>query len=143
MIARAGNDVITLGVQGIVISADRRSVLLVRHSYRPGWHFPGGGVERGETLDCALKRELLEETGVVIIEPPKLLGLYTHFNIFPGDHIAVFMIDRWRQDRVPAANSEIAEQQWASIDALPEGIAPGAKRRLDELFAGRPRDTKW
>jgi 8-oxo-dGTP diphosphatase len=40
------------------------ALLLVRPSYRAGWHFPGGGVRRGETPDTAARRELAEEVGL-------------------------------------------------------------------------------
>jgi 8-oxo-dGTP diphosphatase len=48
---------------------DRDQLLLVNHSgmtSRNFWSPPGGGVEFGETLEMTLKREFLEETGLVV-----------------------------------------------------------------------------
>jgi 8-oxo-dGTP pyrophosphatase MutT (NUDIX family) len=40
------------------------TILVVRHSYRPGWSLPGGRVKRGETAERAAQRELEEEVGL-------------------------------------------------------------------------------
>lgn len=135
-------DVVTLGVQGVVIDPAKR-ILLVRHGYRPGWHFPGGGVERGEEILTALERELLEETGVALTAPPALLGLYANFEAFPGDHIALFRVAEWRRDAVPRPNAEIAESRFFSIDEIPADTVRGAVRRLDEIFRGAPQSDFW
>jgi ADP-ribose pyrophosphatase YjhB (NUDIX family) len=55
----------SLGVRGIVISADDE-VMLVRHGYVSGWHFPGGGVEVGETCVESITRELEEEACIAL-----------------------------------------------------------------------------
>ncbi|MBA2126496.1 DNA mismatch repair protein MutT [Hyphomicrobium methylovorum] len=135
-------DRITLGVQGVVAD-ETGSILLVRHGYRPGWHFPGGGVERGETVETALARELNEETGVSIIDSPRLFAIYTNFAAFPGDHVALFIIDRWQRDHIPKPNAEIVEQRFFARDALPPDITPGAARRLGEIFGTTQRTSAW
>jgi ADP-ribose pyrophosphatase YjhB (NUDIX family) len=133
---------VTLGVQGL-IADDQSRVLLVRHGYRPGWHFPGGGVERGERVEHALRRELLEETGIVITGPASLFGIYTNFEAFPGDHVALFRVGHWRQHYVPAPNSEIAEQKFFALDQLPETLTPGTRQRLAEAFNGAEKSKTW
>jgi len=53
---------------GAVIVEDGK-VLLIRRRYEPlkgHWSLPGGMVEVGETLEAALAREMLEETGLVV-----------------------------------------------------------------------------
>jgi 8-oxo-dGTP pyrophosphatase MutT (NUDIX family) len=42
------------------------ALLLVRTSYLVGWHFPGGGIRRGETPEAAARRELDEEIGLTV-----------------------------------------------------------------------------
>lgn len=133
---------LTLGAQGVVINSSSE-VLLVRHGYRPGWHFPGGGVERGETLEAALLRELLEEAGVSLTRGAELHGMFANNANFSGDHIAVFMIRHWEQPEVPKPNAEIAEQGFFPFDKLPDATDPGTRRRIDEIFNGKQRGADW
>jgi ADP-ribose pyrophosphatase YjhB (NUDIX family) len=133
---------LTLGAQGVVVDA-RSHVLLVRHGYRPGWFFPGGGVERNETLRIALARELEEETGVIPTGQPVLHGLFSNTDNFPGDHIALFIVREWEQPRVPSANAEIAEHGFFAVDDVPAGTDAGTRRRLAELFNDAELSDKW
>jgi len=133
---------LTMGAQGIVLDANNR-VLLIRHTYRPGWHFPGGGVEKGETAELTVMRELKEEAGVQCVKRPELFGLYANFKAFPSDHIALFVMRDWAQPAVPAPNREIAEQTFAAQDALPDGTIGAVKRRLEEVLQGAERSTVW
>ena len=133
---------LTLGAQGAVID-DRQRVLLVRHNYRPGWHFPGGGVERRETIADALKRELHEDAGVLVSGAPKLHGIYANFEAFPGDHVAFFIPKDWTQPLVPEPNCEIAEQGFFTKDQLPAETALAVRRRLAEIFDSVPVQPDW
>ena len=58
----------------VVVAVLRREdqVLLVRQQgpgdAKPSWTLPGGVVEAGELLTEALERELMEETGLTVVE---------------------------------------------------------------------------
>ena len=133
---------LTVGAQGVVLD-ERNHVLLVRHGYRPGWFFPGGGVERDETVETALAREVREEAGVILKGPAELHGQFANIDRFPGDHIAVFVVRHWEQPSVPRPNPEIAEQAFFAPDALPGATDAGTCRRLSEILGGAPRSPKW
>jgi len=56
-----------VGVGAVIVDAGR--IILIRRKYEPlkgHWSLPGGMVEVGETLEAALAREMLEETGLVV-----------------------------------------------------------------------------
>ncbi|MGE5260407.1 MAG: NUDIX domain-containing protein [Actinomycetota bacterium] len=132
----------TLGAQGAVIDNEDR-VLLVRHGYRPGWWFPGGGVEWGETIEMALARELEEEVGVSLTGPPALHGIFSNNASFPGDHIAVFVVREWKRPVEFWKRGEIAEAGMFTRNDLPEHTDPGTRRRITEIFDGAPLNPLW
>lgn len=133
---------LTLGAQGAVIDAEGR-FLLIRHTYRPGWHFPGGGVEKSEPVELALQRELSEEAGVVLDAQPDLFGLYANFRFFPGDHIALFVVRRWHQPVAPRPNREIAEHGFFAADAVPETTHESTRVRIAEILGRQPKSPLW
>jgi ADP-ribose pyrophosphatase YjhB (NUDIX family) len=133
---------LTLGAQGAIIDKDNR-ILLVRHSYRPGWFFPGGGVEWNETIETALARELEEEVGVSLTEAPELHGVFANFASFPGDHIAVFVVRHWRRREDYYRKGEIAEARMFERQDLPEETDRGTRVRLAEIFDGAPINPLW
>jgi len=132
----------TLGVRGACFDAEGR-IFLVRHSYMPGWYLPGGGVERGETVHEALVRELREEGGIEMDDPPSLLGVYLNAKR-PRDHVLVFVSRRIRRPAPPGyPNSEIAEAGFFDVAALPEATTPATRRRLGEIASGAPATPYW
>lgn len=132
----------TLGAQGVVIGEEGR-VLLVRHSYRPGWWFPGGGVEWGETSEDALKRELEEEVGVRLEGPPELHGIFSNNANFPGDHIALYLVRQWTREGTYRQTMEIAETGMFAPGDVPGETDAGTLCRLGEIFDGAPLSAKW
>ena len=132
----------TLGAQGAVIDGQGR-VLLVRHVYRPGWCFPGGGVEKGETLVEALARELDEEVGVTLTAAPNLHGVFSNYANFPGDHIALFVVRHWQRRSDYRRRGEIAEAGMFARHELPDRVDPGTRARLDEIFDQAPIGAHW
>ena len=129
-----------LGARAVLLDGDR--VLLLRHTYMPGWHFPGGGVEPGETAEAAARREAEEETGVRVEGPMTLLGLYLQKNEATNrDHVAVYVSRQFREVKPFRPNGEIAEIGWFSFDALPGKMNPGTARRIAEIAAGTDERT--
>ena len=131
----------TLGVRAAIFDGEDR-VFLVRHSYVPGWHFPGGGVERGETLRAALDKELREEAGVELTGPAHLFALYSNEAKFRGDHIALYVVKDW-QACEPDHRGEIAETLWCRPGALPADTSVATRRRIGEVLDGVPVSETW
>jgi 8-oxo-dGTP pyrophosphatase MutT (NUDIX family) len=132
----------TLGVRGVVLDADGR-VFLVRHSYVSGWHLPGGGVEVGESFREALRRELMEEGRIELAGEPALHGVFFNSHVSRRDHVAVYVVRQFRQDRPPDPNREIVECGFYDANALPAETTRGTRLRIAAVLDGVAPVSTW
>ena len=109
----------SVGAICIVERADG-ALLLVRHSYRARWGFPGGLLKRGEDVRTAARREALEEVclpvelvdepAVVVEAPVRRVDVIFRCRPAPDADLSA----------VRPVSPEIVETRWFPPDALPE-----------------------
>jgi ADP-ribose pyrophosphatase YjhB (NUDIX family) len=122
---------VRMGVRVVMIQEDK--VWLVRHTYLPGWFLPGGGLDRGETLEEAARREAREETGGELNDVT-LLGVYTNFVQWKTDHTAVFLCGDFTI--TGKSDGEIAEVRSFSLNALPKETYISHRNLLEKYRSG-------
>lgn len=138
--ARALWSPVVLGVSAIAQDKGGH-VLLVRHTYKPGWALPGGGVDRGEPPLEAVLRELREEVGLLRSVPPEFFALYTRKSVWATNVVAVY---RLRDVEIAFKRSlEIREARFFNPRHLPDDTLPGTVRRIAEALAGKTPDFYW
>lgn len=131
---------VAFGVVAIVEDRNGR-VVLVRHTYRPGWHLPGGGVERGEAPTIAILRELKEEIGLLRSDAPLLRDVFARKVGIVTNVIALYRVSNAELDFKP--NFEIREIVHADPADPPPDTVAGARRRLAELVGEAAPNGRW
>jgi len=117
-----------VAVAGLVTDVQGR-VLMLR-SPRRDWEFPGGQVEEGESLTDALRREILEETGVTV-SVGALVGVYSNVK----SHIVMldFLCDYVGGDLKTSAESP--EVAWVERgEVLARIIRPAIRDRMRDML---------
>jgi ADP-ribose pyrophosphatase YjhB (NUDIX family) len=105
---------------GAVVVDTAGRVLLVRRGRPPSvgsWTLPGGHVEPGETLDAAVVREVLEETGVAarVVGTLGVVAVAREgFSYAIHEHLLVPV----NAEVAPVAGDDAAEARWVSRDDL-------------------------
>lgn len=93
------------------------------------WSFPAGFVERGEVVEDAAVREVLEETGLTIALGP-LIALISS----PGETVVLAVYTGTITDGAQQAGDDLAELGWFSPHELPELAFPHDRAIIERLF---------
>jgi hypothetical protein len=87
-------------------------------------------------------RELREEAGVDPIGRPQLVSVHSNEAVFRGDHVLVYRVDAWRE--VPSsAHGEIHRRAFFALDALPDDVTTGTRRRIAEALGKDATTLHW
>lgn len=109
-----------IGVSGIVFNG--ANVLMIKRGQAPAqglWSIPGGKLEPGETLAEACRREVEEETGL-LIEVQQIAAVVERkqegFHYVIVDFLAVLADASGTE---PTPQTDVSEAKWIAIDDLP------------------------
>jgi 8-oxo-dGTP diphosphatase len=115
---------------GAVVFNQRGEILLLDHLLRPGsgWGIPGGFINPSEQLEDAVRREVLEETGLEI-KNVKLIWVRTIYR-----HIeAIFLAEGVGEAAVKSF--EIKEVKWFSPDRMPPEMSKSQAEIIREVLS--------
>jgi ADP-ribose pyrophosphatase YjhB (NUDIX family) len=123
--------VTSVGVR--VLIENEGQVLLIKHTYRNGFYFPGGGVRRGEDFAQACKREVFEEIGLVI-DKLQLVSVYRNFLENKNNCVLIYRCGKVvNPDELKPDGVEVAEAIWVDPANPPKEASYYTKQALDSL----------
>lgn len=113
---------------GAAVLGPMGRLLAMRRRDNDAWQLPGGILEKDEGPLQAVRREVLEETGVVV-EPERLTGVYKNMHLG-----VVSLVFRCRAiEGEPRPTEEAAQAAWLTLDEI--------THRMTEAFAVRLHDA--
>jgi 8-oxo-dGTP pyrophosphatase MutT (NUDIX family) len=121
----------SVSVAGVIVDDEGRALLIQRRD-NGHWEPPGGVLEHDETIDEALRREVLEETGLTI-EPGLLTGVYQNMS----RHIVALVFRCTPAGGHLVENDEVSAFRWAAPAEIRDMMTEAyATRILDGLRGG-------
>jgi 8-oxo-dGTP diphosphatase len=129
---------------GIILQENNNILLVQRHNtdWMSGyWNFPGGLLEKDETLTTAAVRETFEEVGVIVMPSDFTLAHVLHVRANDKNTKDIlglyFMAYSWQgipENKEPHRHSNIG---WFDINKLPSNITEHALIAIDSIKTGK------
>lgn len=105
--------------------------LLARRRDIGWWNLAGGGMEYGETVEEALRREVREEVGVDV-EIERVVGIYSKPQ--KSEVVMTFLAHLADSGATPGTSDEVSEVAWFAPDDLPDKLLPKHRQRLEDAL---------
>lgn len=125
----------------VVIILNAQNEVLLQHRTDGGWGLPGGLMELGESLEETARREVQEETGLVVGEL-ELLGIFSGADYFlkvaNGDElysVTAVYATRNVQGDVVMDEIESIDVQYFQLEELPNELLPSYRRYLEPYLS--------
>jgi ADP-ribose pyrophosphatase YjhB (NUDIX family) len=122
---------IALAVEACLIDAEHR-VALIKVDAGDGWQLPRTAVRKGEGLDDALRRFLMDKHHIRIDPGPELFWLYAGAQGSNGQ-TGLYVVRQWQQDKPPAG----AGLSFFGLSALPASLPSQDAARIRQAVEGR------
>jgi 8-oxo-dGTP diphosphatase len=137
----AGDGMHSVAMVGIVEKDGR--ILIIRRADNGRWEPPAGIMEKDETFQECVVREILEETGVTA-SPVRITGVYKNM-VHPKRPVTVAWLCRYVSGE-PTPSGESSAVEWASREEVVRRVAPAHAARITDALdydgevVARPHD---
>ena len=114
-----------------VLVTYKEKILLIKNSYKPGWTFPCGMVDRGETEIEGAKRELFEEVGInCSLSDLVFLKEVLSTKGFKKDHQFFYHLRLHDETEIVLDMREVIDFKWASVEDVLLQETPDSVRSI-------------
>jgi ADP-ribose pyrophosphatase YjhB (NUDIX family) len=129
---------------GVAIAVIRNGTVLVeRRSDSDLWAFIGGGVERHETIERAVRREVLEETGLTILDRLRVCAIYSsprRITAYPDGNVSQIVTVAFTalsDTGEPTPSAEAATLAFVPLPAVADLPMAATHKAFADLVSGR------
>jgi 8-oxo-dGTP pyrophosphatase MutT (NUDIX family) len=124
-----------------VIVLNEENEILLQHRSDGGWGLPGGIMELGESMEETARREVQEETGLVVGEL-ELMGIFSGKDYFlkvaNGDElysVTAVYASRDINGEIVIDGIESLDVQYFPLGELPENLASGSRSYIEPYLS--------